>query len=330
MNLIDGTAQLWIVNADGSSPRRLVGSEQLPSSDPNLINSPAFYEWQANTRTIFFDTRNQLKTGETGPRDAFGKDLWKVEADSGQVNSVIASSNVRSFALSPDGRLIALTSYESIVLIDAEGLNARHLIDFAPISTHSEYGYIPDVRWNPDSTFFSVAIPSTEPMAPDASVTLYRMHVDGSAQTLATLTGDFVSRGMPQIAVSPDGQYMAYGRRGDILAEFHLARVDGSDDRIVSQIQGHNTHTPDLTWSPDSKHFAYAASGESFIAAIGEDPPQPFATGGEVYNVKWIDNTHFVFYVELGGQFSLYQQRVNEDAIPITGPLGKWVTFEVK
>ncbi|MGH2524910.1 MAG: hypothetical protein ACRDH2_20575, partial [Anaerolineales bacterium] len=199
INMMYDKAQLWAVNVSklaGNNglnlPRRLlVGLEQIPSDNPNMVNSPLTFQWQVGTHTLFFDTGYS-------PRDdaAFGEhtnaDLWKVDADSGAVTNIMAKQSAGRFALSPDGKYVALSSPRSIDLINADGTNLRHLLDFPFIDTGSEYYYKPATVWSPDSTFFSVAVPSADPLAADAHVTFYRMGVDGNVQTLGSAPGNFV------------------------------------------------------------------------------------------------------------------------------------------
>lgn len=75
-----------------------------------------------------------------------------------------------------------------------------------------------------------------------------------------------------RLTPSPDGSRLAFVRgRGDLVS----VKMDGTDEKI--HLRSHSS--PDFDWSPDSRHFAYAAQDEDFNSDIwiapvdGSKPP---------------------------------------------------------
>jgi len=141
--------------------------------------------------------------------------LWSVDADSGKVGLVLARQSVGTFSVSPDGKFIALALPQSIELLDAGATSKQHLLDFPFIKTYSEYAYFPPLEWGADSSFFNAVVPSEDPLAADASVTFYRMGVDGKVQKLGTYPGNFVMGGPIFPSFSPDGGGHVVSLSGD-------------------------------------------------------------------------------------------------------------------
>ncbi len=336
LNLPNNTSELWLVQADGSGNRRLVTRDQVTRGDPNVAESPNVFEWQPGTHTVFFNLRYLLLSGEGGPGEYLYNDLWKVDADTGTVLNVLPRDSAGRFFLSPNGQHVALSLPQAIELSNADGSTRQHLLDFPFINTASEYAFKPTATWNPDSSSFMVFIPSAEPMAADASGTIYRMGVDGSVQKLATFAGNFVFGGSPLPEISPDGRFVIYGQTAaDNSSALHLARTDGSSNVVVdsqSPLRG-------LGWSPDSNHYAYAVlaagvlgsggAGGGFLAPV-EGPLQSFASGATILAVHWWDTTSFIFYGSVEGAWGLYYQRLSEPLQREVGGLTNQSSFDVK
>jgi Tol biopolymer transport system component len=301
------------------------------AGDPNVANSPLSFAWQPGTHMIFFNTRFNLLSGEQGPGERVNNDLWKVDADSGQALNVMSHDSVGRFFLSPDGKHIALSLPQSIGLVDADGSNFRLLLNFPFIKTYSEYAYKPEALWGRASAYFSVAIPSEDPLAGDASATLYRVALDGTVQTLGVLSGNFVFGGTVAPAISPDGSFVIYSRTAqDNTATLHLARIDGSGDVAVDQRPQPSGFTG-FGWAPDSNHFAYAVTpAEGGFLAPVEGPLQSFASGAPIAALKWKGVTSFVFVGQANGQWGLYAQAIGNEPRLLASGLNQNAMFDVR
>jgi Tol biopolymer transport system component len=304
VELPDGTTPLWVVNADGSDARPLVAREQLPPPDPNRIDTVHLFEWQPESHTIFFNTRYVELPGPVGPGERVNADLWLVDADSGNVRNVLGRQSAGRFVLSPDGEHIALVLPQAIEMMDAAATEKRTLLEFPMILTYSEYIYYPQVTWSPDSSFFSVAVPSRDPMAADASVTFYRMSVGGEAEELGTVAGNFLTGGA--LHFSPDGEALAAVRINPSGPgqQLLLINADGSEEQVIDEKPLLNG----LGWSPDSQHYAYSRAPEEGGAFVAdrEGNLEPFAPDVQAVTLEWMDETVVVFYGVSGNQWGLY------------------------
>ncbi len=337
VNLINGTAQLWVVNVTGlgsgtsPEPRLLAGPDQVSSGDPNVAVSPLSFAWQPGTHSLFFNTRFTLLSGEQGPGEHSNNDLWKADADSGQVINFMSRNSVGRFFLSPDGKHIALSLPQAVGLVGADGSNFNLPLNFPFISTYSEYEYKPEILWSATNAFFYVVVPSADPLAGDASAALYRVALDGTTQTLGVLSGNFVFGGSVAPAISPDGQFVIYSRTAqDNTASLHLARIDGSGDVVIDQ-QPPSAAFTGYGWAPDSNHFAYAVtpSGGGFLAPV-EGPLQAFVSNAQIASLKWYGGTSFAFVGQVNGQWGLYAQTIGGEPRLLVSGLDQNAMFDVR
>ena len=104
---------LWVVNADGSNARRMVG--KATSGDP---------AWSPDGRRIAF----RRYDGQLGFRSAGPSALFVVNADGSGLRRLTGhAANVRWFAWSPDGRTIAYLRNREVYIVKADGSEERRL-----------------------------------------------------------------------------------------------------------------------------------------------------------------------------------------------------------
>ncbi|MBE0411454.1 MAG: PD40 domain-containing protein, partial [Anaerolineales bacterium] len=193
--------ELRLVNADGSDDRLLVSVqdlEELVSHDEPI--GIFTFNWHPDGEYLAFNTQiigyGLLKND----------DLHMVNIETRSLTTLLPPGQGGDFYFSPDGSRITLVTAGNymdipgkISLINTDGSN-RHdsLITFPSVLTYSEYAFYPPLAWSPDSTFMIVAIPSPDPMAPDASITLWRIASDGSeVAELFTINTSFFLSGLP-------------------------------------------------------------------------------------------------------------------------------------
>ena len=329
VNLIDGTAQLWGVKVDGSAPHLLVGPDQITRGDPNVVSSPALVAWQAGTHTLFFNTRYNLRSGFAGPGEYVNNDLWKADADTGAVTNVLARDSVGRFALSPNGKFIALSLPQAMEVMASDGGNRHRALDFPAIKTYSEYAYKPGIVWSLDNTSYFTMVPSADPQATNPSATFYRIGTDGSAKSLGKLSGNFVFGGQPAPDWSSDGKHVVYGQatpNSDVVT-LRLVNTDGTGAKTLTQQK--NVHG--FGWAPDSQHYLYAVqpSTGGFVANLN-GVSQPFAAGAQVVAARWRSNTTFVYYAKVSGNWGLFSQVLGQSAQPIITGLPEGAAFDFR
>ncbi len=320
--ITDGVTQLWVASVaeGGEAPHLLVGQDQLPSADGSQINSPNHYQWLAGTHTLVFDTR-YIPTSAGGPGEYINADLWTVYADTAAVSDLLPAGQAGYFAASPDGHTIAVSRGTGLDLINADGTN-RHanVVTFPLIVTYSEYTFKPRPQWSADGSYFTVAIPSTDPLAADSSVVFQRVTAAGAATASGTDPGNFVFGGHIHAQIAPDGAHAVYSRNGasDGPQELHLLTIQsGAMGNTVFDSQVSPTG---WGWSPDSSVYAYsvvpsAGGGKAYATGPGVEAPHAFAQ--DLTNLKdlhWVNGNTVVFLGQIsGGPWTLYKQITGGD-----------------
>jgi Tol biopolymer transport system component len=193
---------------------------------------------------------------------------------------------------SPDGTLISFgrgaSSNLSLVVASATGAGLHALPNATLLSTDSH-----EVAWSPDSTRIAYIARSDGrvhvagvdggsdiPITPDGSIVdsvawrpgasellvrismdggyeLARVAIDGTVHGLGPADGDRMDY---QYATwSPDGVWVAYQKTATTtgLPQLHVARFDGSDDRVISS-PDQDAFYPD--WAPDGRQVLYYSS----------------------------------------------------------------------
>jgi hypothetical protein len=291
--------ELWVIGTDGSGERRLVGADEFNAMDARaLAVVPDTFAWIPGTHLVAFNTRQIFE----GPGVARYDDLRMVNADSGQIQTLLAPGQGGQFTPSPDGTQIAISSPKSVSLISQNGTNLRQdVLDYNPVTTYSEYNYYAQPVWESDSAGLLVAIPPADPLAvPLKPTTLWQATIDGSkARQLGNIsTGSFF--GMA-VFYSPDRNHILYldssGNPDQNIRALHIARPDGSQDSVY--ITG-----PDITlggWAPDSQHFTFSEGNQGVmqLGQIGGKFQPLMGVSSNRLDMQWIDVEHFI-YVQSG------------------------------
>jgi len=325
----DGINELWVVNSDGTNAHKLLDKTNFTPVQPDTISFPHSFQWQAGTHVIYLDTGYQATGGfGGGPGEYANFDLWKVEADTATLTQVLTPGSAGRFSLSPDGQWIAVTRPSDVSLISADGATVKpNLITFTPVITYSEYAYKPDVTWSTDSAFFTLAIPSADPMAADSNAALHRVNIDGSVQDLTVIPGNFVFGG--GLSISPNGQHVAYTTT-DAANVTTLHVSDTTSGAGGSEIESNMVRLSD--WSPDSLYFAFHVVNDGIYAGTLNLNPQQLAPGvQEIKSIEWSDPTTIVFSGSVNDHWGVRQATLGgSGAADIAGPFGQEIVFDVK
>jgi Tol biopolymer transport system component len=214
---------IWLIAPDGKDLVNLTQTPNFADAEP---------VWSPDGRYIDF----------TSARDG-NSEIYRMDADGkNPVNLTRHPAMDRWPSVSPDGKQLCFRSDREpfgLFVMDADGSNVRHLINFGGRSS-----------WSPDGKRIAFEGRATRK-------DIYVIDVDG--KNLTNLTQDGVGNYAP--AWSPDGNQIAYGSWRDWAAgeianveEIYVMNADGSAKRRLTRAPG----LDDLpAWSPDGKQIVF-------------------------------------------------------------------------
>jgi Tol biopolymer transport system component len=268
--------EIYVLNDDGSSPRRLIGSRYHECTRP--IWSPD------GTRLAFLSTRRGLRMNTRS---------YLINANSSGLRALTVQDAYNQVAAwLPDGRLVIYfyhTGYD-VCLINADGTGLRHLINsdtyaYAALSPdgqrlvltrHSDEGalYSADVDTLDICLLSATTPPRVHPVwSPNGShIACITNYADHDALTVMDADGSNI-RELGEIALhgdfvwSPDSRALAYIGYGEWRYAIYIAHADGSQHYHLTDLNsgdGGGTLRPATPcWSPDSRSLAFSTCLEA-------------------------------------------------------------------
>jgi len=273
----DGNAEIYVMNADGSSQMNLTGNtarDHAPAWSPDgrhiafvsdrdgngeiyvmnvdgsdvirLSHAASTYEapaWSPDGSRIAFVSYYRDGTSE----------IYVMNADgSGQTTLTRSAAWDHAPAWSPDGSRIAFVSYRDgqlgIYVMNSDGSDVSHL-------THNSWPYEAPA-WSPDATRIAFVSESDGPYG------IYVMNADGSGQTNLTPTATYAD----YPAWSPDGTRIVFLCGPN--AEMCVMNADGSGQMNL----GHYQTIEAPAWSPDGASIAFSwFHGRQAICVVQSD-----------------------------------------------------------
>jgi Tol biopolymer transport system component len=317
--------ELRVVGADGNGERRLVGSEDLPgvmgeppaSSEPvRFDRQPLQVAWLPDNRTVAFNTRPGITWGL-----AHHDDLWLIDTETGLLDPFLPDGQGGTFAFSPDGSRLLVSTSTAVAMLDADGGNRRTLLTFEPVATYSEYAYHPMPVWAPDGSYALVAVSSPDPLEPQAGANLWRLPLNGDATLLGTVAGNFLHNSQYDALWSPDRTRLAYtvAVAGDDpnTRDLVIADADGSNPVVYARgkprlLGWDSAGELDVQiWTPDSQRFVYWQDQDLSGALLLGQPDQlatallPSGGTGPILSLRWADASTFAFVAGEQGAYVL-------------------------
>lgn len=327
-------SQLWAVSLDGTRGLEplvlLAGQAELPNADPQLANSPNSFQWQAGTNRLFFDTRFARIDGEVGLGEYTHNDLWVVDVKDLQISNILGAGAGGPFYLAPDGQRLAISTPTSVKLLTINENLLQTVLEFPSIITYSEYQHKPQINWSADSTFFTMLVPSADPLAADTSGTLYRVNASGTVRTLWTQAGNFVFGGPLLAGISPDGQRMVSDHNdGTNTINLRLINTDGTNATVFATT---SLAVNGWGWSSDSQTYAYGIvpEGGNFVLQAN-GVLTPFGEGITIVALEWASPNRFYFLGVTGNaQYALYTHQLGQSTQLVAGGLSVGVMLDVR
>ncbi len=258
-----GNWELYVMNADGSSPTRL-------TFDPHDDVDPTT---DASGSRIAF-ARGPVAFDPVSGRSTDEADIYVMDADGSNVRRLTRDpAQDSSPSFSPDGSKIAFASSggqdSDIYVMNADGSGR--------VSLTAGSGYDEHPAWSPDGSKIAFSRDSD----------IYVMNADGSAPARLTTAGDRVEDYAP--AWSPDGSRIVFHRKRDASTPFgwlvddsevFVINADGSGERQLTDTPPRHRGwdlDSDPSWSPDGTRIAFtppSGFGQDIYVmnADGSDP----------------------------------------------------------
>ena len=281
----------------------------------NLIFAPG-------SRQLFFSTRYEFD----GPGSRPNNDLFIINADSGESRMLLAQNEGGLIFLAPDGAVMAITSPTSLrfARLDGSPLGSAR-ISFEPVMTYSEYAYFPHAIWTPDSQSVYTLIPSPDPMAPDASGTVWRIpSADLPPESVQTIPGGlFMLDAFGSSWIEPTGENIAILETSGIGNDRALS--------ITPLAGGATTLIAEGTlewegWSPDGEFFSYSTLGDdAALILTSTDGSREVVPAGR--RLIWLDGSAVVLTGERGN-WSILQRSLDGSTHLLAELATDWTAFD--
>ena len=318
---------LWAARTDGSPVQRLVDVATMNTfnTHPSALGAiPSHWEFIPGTHTLAFNTRLTFE----GPGLILQDDIRLLDTDTGVLSTFLDVGLAGMFYYSPDGSQIALSTPTSISLINADGSNRRdNVLTYPAVITYSEYQWYSFPKWWPDSSQLNVVIPSADPLAPGATMTVWNIPLNGTPPLLlGTYTTDMALFGADTL-ISPDMSLVAYGQRVGPPAnntwDLHIAELNGASDVVFA--------TGDLrfvAWSPDSGWFVFTDNQVYKVAQVGNGV-WPMADTPPARDMEWVDSNRFIYLSGNSGSWDLRMGSFSAPSIQIgTSSSSNFLAFD--
>lgn len=283
--------ELWAVNRDGSNERVLVGTSYLsglvsPEYGTGVLH---WFAWQPSTHVLYFGTSAQ---GEAYTVPVL--DLHRVDADADTSPSLLLAAEAGGWGyFSPDGRSLALSQPENIVLFDLASGSAASVLSFEFVMTYSEWFYLPQVTWKADSSGLWTVIPAHDSLGvPTEPTEVWYVPLTGGATLIDSFVAAPVFVDFPLL--SPDGTRVLYTQEGGGLSTLLVRQIGGSETIVLTAGSGQEGT---IGWAPDSSQFVYwnPMPSNAYYGYPGFGFSLVSDVGAEANSVRWVDSARLLF-----------------------------------
>ncbi len=305
--------ELGVVNSDGSGERTLADLAFMASYATTPGDSVVVHDilWQAQTHLVVFNTQ-EISEGSGYQMPLY--DFKVADADAGITLTTSPGEGGVPY-LSPNHEVFAFGQPEKVVFSFPSSGTRLDALTYSMVSTYSEWFYVPELTWLPDSSAVRLVVPAHDPLGvPGELSTFWNVPTSGSPTALATFLANPAFAGSPY--VSPDGQAVVYLIDNGPNTEIHTITSGGVDTLMMS----FPLNTVRLSgWHPDSVRFMFSQPDLVHANLGSGGSSQVLGDTPKVQKVHWIDDTRYLFMndnelriSELGGASTVIDSGVIE------------------
>jgi Tol biopolymer transport system component len=304
------SSEIWVVNWDGSEPRKVLSEADLPGEGLAPGSGPRQLA-QQDIRWLPGSRKLVIRTMAAG----LGRDeLWHLDVDSGSLERVMELGPAGQFLYAPNGEFVAVLErgnadqpQGNLSIYRADGSRERRALEFR--ANEHGYGFETQMSWLPNSSDLWTAIvdPETALDAIKAELTLYRVSAAGVAERAGQVQAS-------SVFWSPDGRRLAYTRpmtETFEVMDLVLANADGSDPQTYTTIR----YGSFGGWSPDGGHFLFQQEGRVYLGAPGR-PPQ-LVPGLLEASAHWLSPDLFVYPSHQAEDVAIVAQKIGSKPVTI-------------
>jgi serine/threonine protein kinase len=262
-------AQFWRIPKDGGAPQELLRGKPL---------DVPFFEWLGSNRLVSGGVTRQ------------NYPLMTTDLDSGSQSPITSGTSRDMFpSLGPDGKLAVATGEAGydVIEVPLDGSGPRDVISTA----RSEVA----PSWSPDGIRFAYATDRSS-----ALEIWLRNRADGSERLLVGAAEFPAATNLMDLAISPDGNRIAYRVLADEHADVWISPLSGEtpvrmwDDPARSAQRG-------PSWSPDGNWLAYygAPGGRPAVMKVrvgANSPGEILAYMSRLEPVRWSPRGDWIAY----------------------------------
>lgn len=236
-----------IYEAEDLVLRNLNTGDEQQLTDTGSIHEGAAQWWAAQPEMLVF---NQVPVDQGGPWAGY---LGAVDLASGErLDLDMESASYNGFTLSPDSRTIAYDDAGSPVLyVLNEGRKPLNMADYG-----LDFERYAALAWSPDGQTLAFYASRISPTSGVTEAAIVLLNLATNQTTQLHLHHSLGQRGGPEIAFSPDGQWLAAVNPGEEAMQQYgpmalwVIAVDGSNEQYL----GYGTGP---VWSPDSTQLLF-------------------------------------------------------------------------